>query len=110
MKETVQEKRLRLTITNKNFAPKYLKNIIVDICHGQSTCAHTETCYICKKTAHTKKEKYSGQDYGVRFGRFYNKRHKRNNSPAYFTHYICCDCIRDIIKELNYKFVLSYVP
>jgi hypothetical protein len=115
----VKEKRFNAVINNKNFLPKYRKNIIVDFAHAQSTVAHTETCQICKITAHTKKERktYNSRHYAIPFAQFRNKRHctRPKHNPDwliynYFTGYICRECVEEIEKKLDFTFVKSYAP
>ena len=117
---TAQDKRFNSVINNKNFAPKYWKNIIIDFAHSQSTTAHTETCQICKVTAHkTQKEKknYNPRHYAISFAQFRNKRHithpKHNKDWTdynYFTGYICRECVEKIEKKLDITFLKSYAP
>lgn len=108
------EKKISNLLQTKDFQSKYLKNIVVDFCHGQSYIARTEVCDICK-VGISKKElkKMTGRDYGIVFGQLYNKRHKKKNlyssysSPKYFGCF-CQDCVEKIEKSLDYIFKKSY--
>lgn len=114
---TKQERKFKSILSNKNFDKKYLKNIIIDVAHGQSTVAHTESCSICGLKAHKKGEKYDSRSYGISLGQFYNKRHKTKNTfnPQYprinyFTDYVCSGCVRELELALDFSFIKSYAP
>lgn len=114
---TKKDKRLKLVLLDKNFEPRYRKNIIIDFCHPQSESAKFCNCYICGAGCSIKeRKKLKGQDYGYVFGQFYNKRHKKYNKYSkysivnYFTKTICNECIENIEKTLDYIFKKSYAP
>jgi hypothetical protein len=108
---TAIEKRLDLLVNYKDFDEKYLKNIVIDFCHGQSLVARTKSCNICRKGITLKEyNKMGAYDYGVVLGRFYNKRHKRAKCQVYFTPYVCLDCVAKIEGILNFKFKKSHAP
>lgn len=113
---TKEEKKLISVLKNKNFAPKYHKNIIIDICHAQSWHAKSSFCYICKKGVSKKESaKMKGRCYGYQFGSFYNKRHQQKDQdgcicPKFFLKDICRECVGKIEKMLDFSFVKSYAP
>lgn len=106
---TAQEKRFKFTVENWNFQPKYRKNIIVDVCHVESPCARTESCYICKCGVPLKEQ--TKTRYGYQFHQAFNKRHRRRKGwPAYFTGHICSQCWGKLEERLGYEFYKSYAP
>lgn len=117
---TVLDKKFNQVINNKNFEKRFWKNIIIDFAHAQSTTAHTETCQICKITAHrTLKEKknYNPRHYAISFAQFRNKRHatRPKHNPDwieynYFTRHICSGCVKWIEEKLDFSFCKSYAP
>ena len=116
MKTEVQiQKTIDKIAAIRDFDKKYFKNIIIDICHGQSTDAHRNSCSICGVTAHTKagwKKGISARSYGIRFGDWYNKRAqcKKTFSTNYFLTNVCGNCIDLLQKKLDYNFKKSYAP
>jgi hypothetical protein len=80
--------------------------------HGQSIVAWREKCEICRMgmTEKERKSRTSGYEYGITFGKFYNKRHSIRGGNSvytnhrYFTDYICMSCICNIEEKLGVKF------
>lgn len=116
---TKKEKRLNLWLKDKNFAPNKLKNIVCDICHGQSTHAKNAACYFCGKGVSKQElKKMDGRSYGYQFADIYNKRHCSKKEPEpynysrprYFLRDVCMDCLRELEKSLNFTFKKSYAP
>jgi hypothetical protein len=110
------EKSINSFIKRPEFQAKYLKNIICDVAHSQSTVAKTESCSICAAGI-SKKElmKMRGYDHGYSFSQLYNKRHQKRDEhgnlfPKYFTNYICGECLRKIEDKLEFKFKKSFAP
>ncbi len=108
------ESKIKKFCEHKDFAPKYLKNIIVDVCHIESTTGRTASCSVCFRGVSTKELK-KGCRYGYRFGQFYKKRHKTKSDGVfsqqrYFSGNICMDCISRVEKSINFEFKKSYAP
>lgn len=102
------QKRLNQLINNPGFGPKYRKNLILDVCHVESDNARTKSCYVCSCGVPRKEQKTTR--YGYNFGRFYNKRHKKNGFQVYFTPEVCMECVALLEKVLVFVVVKSYAP
>ena len=106
---------LQKFISLPDFAPKYLKNIVIDFCHVQSIHARTGCCSICYLGVGPKElKKMDGYSYGFVFGRFYNKRHKKQDSFApkqqYFSGDVCSGCVGKVERLLKFIFKKSHAP
>lgn len=119
---TKKDKRFSLWLKDKNFASNKLKNIEISICHSSSTVALYNNCYFCDAglTAKERKELKNkhGIQYGIRLGDFENKRHRHKRKPEPYNYAepreflknVCCECIKELEDELNFKFEKSFAP
>lgn len=112
MKESTIDSRIHRFVSGKEMMPRYLKNIVLDICHHESSIGIISKCQICGKRAAKYKPSYTGKRYGYRFAQFYNKRHQTRDSfdNKYFSGQICMDCVGEIEKLALYKFEKSFAP
>ncbi|MDO8610335.1 MAG: hypothetical protein Q7R95_07330 [bacterium] len=113
---TKKEKRFNLWLKDKNFEKNKLKNIILSVCHSESTVARTAKCYFCDRGV-SKKEQNKSR-YGFRYADFENKRHRskrkpepyRYAKPRHFLKDVCMDCVQELELALNFEFEKSFAP
>lgn len=112
--EATIQNRLKKLLERKDFQPKYLKNLVADVCHSTSTHALMARCQVCSKGV-SKQEIKKGVRYGVRFADIYNKRHQKKNGHGYInanyiSKNICLKCLEEAEKILNFKIFKSFAP
>lgn len=106
------KKKIDKFLQCKDFQKKYLKNIVADICHGQSLTARIERCNICNiRISEKERRKMDAYSYGISFAQLYNKRHKKSKKYYPCKRYFCClclTCLGLVESSLDFRIQKSY--
>lgn len=93
--ETIEKRVVDFIARNKYLQPKYLKNLIAQVAHYQSTVAMSKL--FCSVGCSTR-------------GATVTLLNKRKTPSHAFTGYLCFDCLRRIEKHIGQTIVCDHCP